>query len=285
MVREISGRQDGGLGPSRIRCHQRPAECARAQAGGTSSRAAETRLPAGSLLLSFRSDFGCRVEGVKLEETRDGASGAPTVKRIPATVRLWLVLLLACAAAVTFSFARLDVPVARYFWGVGRRLNPLSEPFGSAVILSAEAGVMLVLLLARLWRGHISRFGETLAIACLTSICAYDINSNVLKILFGVPNPTAVLHGARHAFNIMRGSDHSSFPSGHMVLAGSFAGVFMRFYRASVLPLAGLLLLAAGLLVVGDWHFLSDVIAGSFLGLSVGALAAEAWIVHLSRRV
>jgi hypothetical protein len=66
-----------------------------------------------------------------------------------------------------------------------------------------------------------------------------------------------------------------------MVLAGAFAGVFMRLYRTSVRLLSGLLLLAAALLVVGDWHFISDVIAGTFLGVSAGILAGELWVVHM----
>jgi membrane-associated phospholipid phosphatase len=33
--------------------------------------------------------------------------------------------------------------------------------------------------------------------------------------------------------------------------------------------------------VVGDWHFISDVIAGTFLGVSAGFLAGELWSVHM----
>ena len=117
-------------------------------------------------------------------------------------------------------------------------------------------------------------------IACLTSVCAYAINDTTLKFFFGVPGPAAVLHGARHTFHILGGSPGSSFPSGHMVLAGAFAGVFMRFYRTSIVPFSILLLIAAALLIVGDWHFLSDVIAGTFLGISAGLLAGELWFVH-----
>ena len=76
------------------------------------------------------------------------------------------------------------------------------------------------------------------------------------------------------------GTEHSSFPSGHMVLAASFAGVFMRLYRVSIWPLSALLLLGATLLILGDWHFLSDVIAGTFVGLSAGLLAGELWALH-----
>jgi hypothetical protein len=197
------------------------------------------------------------------------------LKHFTVVIRIWVLSLVACAAIVAFLFVRMDVPTALHFWKAGRFLRPLNEAFGAAVVLSAESAVVLVMVLARLVRGHISVFGETLAIACLTSICAYGINDHVLKVSFGVPNPTEVMHGARHTFNLWIGSENSSFPSGHMVLAGAFAGVFMRLYKASIWPLSALLLLAAGLLLVGDWHFLSDIVAGTFFGISAGILAGE----------
>jgi membrane-associated phospholipid phosphatase len=175
------------------------------------------------------------------------------------------------------------VPAALYFWNVGHLRSPLNVAFGSAVILFAESAVILFTVLARLVRGHISVFGETLAIACLVSMCAYVVNDHVLKVFFGVPNPADVVHGARHSFNFWMGSDNSSFPSGHMVLAGAFAGVFMRLNKASIRLFSALLLIAAGLLLVGDWHFLSDIIAGAFLGTSAGILAGEGWAAHLAR--
>jgi membrane-associated phospholipid phosphatase len=195
-------------------------------------------------------------------------------------LRIWSVSLVVCAATVAFSFLRMDVPTALYFWNIDHLRTPSIVAFGSTVILSAESVVILVTVLARLVRGHISLLGETLAIACLVSMCAYVVNDHVLKVFFGVPNPTDVLHGAAHSFNLWMGSDHSSFPSGHMVLAGAFAGVFMRLYKASVRLFSALLLIAAGLLLVGDWHFLSDIIAGAFLGTSAGILAGEGWAAH-----
>jgi len=197
------------------------------------------------------------------------------VKRLTIVIRIWLLSLVACAAVVAFSFVHIDVPTAVHFWKVGRLLRLLNDAFGAAIVLSAESAVILAMVLARLVRGHISAFGATLAVACLTSMCAYGINSHVLKVFFGVPNPTDVMLGARHSFNLWMGSESSSFPSGHIVLAGAFAGVFMRLYSASIWPLSALLLLAAGLLLIGDWHFLSDVVAGMFFGISAGILAGE----------
>lgn len=204
------------------------------------------------------------------------------MKRFSAVLRIWFLSLAACAIAVAFSFTELDVPIAHRLWRFGSHLSSMSAAFGATVILTLEALVVLGLLVTRLARGHISRFGEALAIACLASICAYGINDRVLKPFFGVQTPAEVVHGATHALNLTMGLADSSFPSGHMVLAGAFAGVFMRLYRASIGPLSGLLLLAAALLVAGDWHFISDVIAGTFLGVSAGILAGEGWLVHMS---
>jgi membrane-associated phospholipid phosphatase len=185
-----------------------------------------------------------------------------------------------CATATVLSFYDADVQIALYCSRLSAHLRPLQEGFGSAIILSAESVTVLVLVLARLMRGRLPPYAEALGVACLSSICAYAIDSAVLKFLFGVPNPNDVLSGARHEFNFWNGTEHSSFPSGHMVLAGAFAGVFMRLYRSSFAPLFILLLIGAVLLVVGGWHFLSDVIAGAFLGLSAGLLAGEVWITH-----
>jgi hypothetical protein len=204
------------------------------------------------------------------------------VKRLTLIIGIWFLSLVACAAVVAFLFVHMDVPTALHFWKVGRVLKPLNGAFGAAIVLSAESAVILATVLVRIVRGHISVLAETLAIACLASICAHGINSHVLKVFFGVPTPADVMHGVTHSFIFWMGSENSSFPSGHMVLAGAFAGVFMRRYRASIWPLSALLLLAAGLLLVGDWHFLSDIVAGTFFGVSAGILAGEVRAAHLS---
>jgi len=200
-----------------------------------------------------------------------------------AVIRIWSVSLVACAGLVTFAFLRMDVPAALYFWNVDHLRSPLNTAFGSSLILSVESAVILFTVLARLLRGHISVFGETLAVACLVSMCAYVVNDHVLKVFFGVPNPADVVQGAGHRFNLWMGSDSSSFPSGHMVLAGAFAGFFMKLYKGSIRLFSALLLIAAVLLLVGGWHFLSDIIAGAFLGTSAGILAGEGWAAHSAR--
>ena len=186
-----------------------------------------------------------------------------------------------CAGLAWLSFVYFDVPVATHVYGLLRSTEGLGTGFGSDVLLGIEAAVVLGLVVSRMRQGHLSPFREAVLLACLSSICAYAINDGTLKFIFGVPNPTAMLDGARHSFHFLKGSPSCGFPSGHMVLAGAFAGVFMRLYRRSILPLSGLLLVAVVLLIVGDWHFISDVIAGTFLGVSAGLLAGEVWLAHL----
>jgi membrane-associated phospholipid phosphatase len=208
-------------------------------------------------------------------------SGSVTGRAIPPfPYRIWLPSFLICVPIVALAFVYLDVPLAQRFFGILGKAQSLATGFASAVLLGIEAAVALALVIIRITRGRLSAFREATVLACLTSICAYAINDTTLKVFFGVPNPWAVLHGTHHSFNLLRGASYSSFPSGHMVLAGAFAGVYIRLYRASVLPLSVLLVIAAVLLIMGDWHFVSDVIAGTVIGLSAGLLAGEVWLVH-----
>jgi len=206
------------------------------------------------------------------------------VRRFAAFVQIWLLWLAGCALLTALSFGYVDLPVARHFWNTGRFLQPLNSGLGAAVVLSCESALTVGLVLSRLIRGHLSRLGTTLVIACLASICTYAFNDIVLKPWFGVPVPLAVMAGAAHRFDFFAGPGNYSFPSGHMALAASFAGVCMSLYRVAFWSLAALLVLTAVLLVVGDWHFVSDVIAGSFVGLTAGLLAGEVWRLHAGQR-
>ena len=198
--------------------------------------------------------------------------------------QIWLISFLLCAAAASLSFAFLDLPVARWFSSHLGKLNPLATGLGSAVLLSLEALIALALVAARLVRGHLSPFAEALGLASLTSMCAYAVNDGVLKLFFGVPGPSGVLlEGAHHGFHLLAGASDSSFPSGHMVLAASFGGVFMKLFPSSIWFLSTALIFGAALLIFGDWHFLSDVIVGAFAGVSAGILAGELWRVHSNR--
>ncbi|HEX4378264.1 MAG TPA: phosphatase PAP2 family protein [Steroidobacteraceae bacterium] len=199
--------------------------------------------------------------------------------RLARLLKGWTLSLAVCAAVVSLTFWYVDVPLARRL-SHGAVLRPLGDALASSVILLGESAVVLTAVLLRLARGRLSPFGQMLVIASITSMCAYGFNDALLKPFFGVPAAAATLNGAAHAFNLGGGMQNGAFPSGHMALAGGFAGVFMRLKKVSILPMSLLLMLGAGLLLVGGWHFLSDLIAGVYLGLSAGLLAGEAWASH-----
>jgi membrane-associated phospholipid phosphatase len=65
-----------------------------------------------------------------------------------------------------------------------------------------------------------------------------------------------------------------------MAMASAFAGVWIRLYPKTALAFFGLTSLGMIVLVMGDWHFLSDVIAGTVLGTTVGLITGELWLQH-----
>jgi len=68
-----------------------------------------------------------------------------------------------------------------------------------------------------------------------------------------------------HVFHFFQGSQCGSFPSGYMVMASAYAFAIIRLYPRTWSPLTALLCLGAILLVIGDFHFLSDVVAHAFV--------------------
>lgn len=175
------------------------------------------------------------------------------------------------------SFTTMDVPLAQFMFAASRHLNGLQRHLGGATFLMIEVVLFCSAIIIGLLKGAMPPLGKATAVASATSIFAYLFNDSILKVAFGIPNPSDVIRGANHTIHWFSGSSLCSFPSGHMILSSSFAGVFVGFYRASFWPLLVILVGGAALLVVGGWHFVSDVIAGTFIGLSVGLVSAKRW--------
>ena len=98
----------------------------------------------------------------------------------------------------------------------------------------------------------------------------------VFKSIFGRINTRVWLASqASDDFHWFQGGgDYSGFPSGHMAVFSAFFAavwVFYPFYRSISI---GFLLILAVALVATDYHFLSDVIAGAYLGLIVTCLTS-----------
>jgi membrane-associated phospholipid phosphatase len=90
-------------------------------------------------------------------------------------------------------------------------------------------------------------------------------------------NPSFIKDGVYGFFPFSGGPAYSSFPSGHTTAIAAVISVLWICYpRYRVLY--ALCVLAVGVGLVGaNFHFLSDVIAGGFLGVTTGWLAVSIW--------
>ena len=89
----------------------------------------------------------------------------------------------------------------------------------------------------------------------------------LLKFVFGRTFPRDwLLHNQQLAFQWFKHWS-SSFPSGHMVVFAAFGAAILIYYPKYRKPVLISLILLGAALVGTDYHFLSDVIAGAYLGI------------------
>jgi membrane-associated phospholipid phosphatase len=200
---------------------------------------------------------------------------------------VWLASLVAIAAMVTISFQWLDRPIAllihdnlqRPHHGFLDKLTHIPDPLIPLAII-----VFLVLGLRALFGRPLLNY-QAAALVCSLSVIVTETIKDQLKFLFGrtwpetwvQDNPSLIRDGA-FGFNFMHeGSAYQSFPSGHMAATCAVISVLWIWYpklRALYVLLA--LAVAAGL-IGANYHFLSDVIAGAFVGISIGWMATALW--------
>jgi membrane-associated phospholipid phosphatase len=144
--------------------------------------------------------------------------------------------------------------------------------------------ILTMLAVRRAW-GPLKRWQKVLLIACASLIvtdqfrvCLGDVFGRYWPETWFHDNPSLIGNGTYGFHPFQRGDDLGSFPSGHAARILSFVVVwFMAVPRSratgAVVSLAMLLSL-----VLMNYHFVSDVIAGAFLGAIIAAYA-----VHLAR--
>ena len=100
-----------------------------------------------------------------------------------------------------------------------------------------------------------------------TALPAAYLLKSFFKYMFGRTGPRSwLLHHEPLEFHWFHKMWSGSFPSGHMTVFAAFGAAVIYYYpqyRRLVIILLGFLGIA---LIVTDYHFLSDVIAGTYLG-------------------
>lgn len=199
---------------------------------------------------------------------------------------MWLASLVATAAVVSVSVVWIDRSIALWIHGISaeRRIPP--AVFGSplfSIPLLAAAGFVMCGLIA-ITRPRLSKTGMIFSM-CVISLLAADVIKDQLKFVFGrtwpdtwAPGIQSFLHDNVYGFHFFQsGRSFESFPSGHAAVAAavlSVAWIFFPYLRA----FCAIGVIAVDICLVAlNLHFFSDVVAGSFVGISTGLFTVALW--------
>ncbi|MBY0521889.1 MAG: phosphatase PAP2 family protein [Gemmataceae bacterium] len=194
-----------------------------------------------------------------------------------------VIALIICAALVTVCYFFVDRPFA--FWVNESRFNRFAFladlTYPPPILQDLAPAVLAALMVRRIW-GPFRRWEHALLAASVGVILADQFRES-LGVVFGRywpktwidNNPSLIKDNAYGFHPFHRGSAYGSFPSGHTARTLAAASVlWIAFPRWRWAAVAASLAVATGLLGM-DYHFVSDVIAGGFVGAIVGAYTAH----------
>jgi membrane-associated phospholipid phosphatase len=200
-------------------------------------------------------------------------------------VRNWGLGFLGAVVAVAVSYLWLDRPIARLAHDALQQFHLFEKlsliPDG---LIPLAVVAFLALGLRGLTGPTLSRFQTVLLVSGISLAVAVVIKDQ-LKYAFGRTWPESWLHNNPSFirdnvfgfFPFNGGSGYASFPSGHATAICTVMTVFWLCYPR-FRPVYGLCIAATAVGLVGaNFHFLSDVIAGGFLGAFVGWLVVGMW--------
>ena len=188
--------------------------------------------------------------------------------------------------AVLICYFWIDRPVA--FFVYDHHINTIDAfrwlTYPPPEVQNWSALILAILVIRRAW-GPFLRWQKVLLVACISLIVADDFRVSLGDVCgrywpetWTHDNPSLIGTGTYGFHPFQRGDDIGSFPSGHACRIFGFAGVWMIAIpesRVVTMILVAPMLLS---LVAMNYHFVSDVIAGSVLGALIAMYAA-----HLAR--
>jgi membrane-associated phospholipid phosphatase len=197
----------------------------------------------------------------------------------------WAIWLVLTAGAVAVSYFWIDRPIALF---VHSRLQGINLFEQLTLIPDVVTPVVLVGFVAvgiSALSGRAMPRLQTVAVLAAASLAVGEIIKDNLKYVFGrtwpetwVRNNPSFIHNGVYGFNPFHGGQgYASFPSGHTTAICAVMSVlwicYPRFRAIYALCIAAV---AIGL-VGANFHFLSDVLAGAFLGTTTGWLTVVVW--------
>jgi membrane-associated phospholipid phosphatase len=187
----------------------------------------------------------------------------------------WAIAFVAVAIVCVVCVLYLDRPVAAAaaaHFGFPRPAL-LGYPW---LTLAAMFAILVLAERATEGRG-LSRFSRTLVLSGFALAWGVCTTEFLLKPLFGRSPPSEwFIHGA-YVFSWFSHADDASFPSGHAVQMAAVGSVFWNAYPRWRWVYAGSALVLCAALVAGNWHYMSDIVAGLFVGVTAGLVVQALW--------
>jgi membrane-associated phospholipid phosphatase len=199
---------------------------------------------------------------------------------------VWAAALLICGVLVVISYFWIDRPVAYFVHDElsdYRAIFDLPARLPKTIGPLVAAGTLLVGI-----RSLMKRPVKGVQVAIVLSALSWALSAvpeNWLKFAFGrtwpetwmQDNPSLIRNHV-YGFNPFHGGPgHAAFPSGHMVATGAIVSVFWFLHPRS----RAICAICIAMVFIGqlgaNYHFVSDLIAGGFLGFSVGWLITILW--------
>jgi membrane-associated phospholipid phosphatase len=199
-------------------------------------------------------------------------------------LRNWSLGFLGTAIAVTVCYFWLDRPISHFAHDELQRSQMFEKLTLIPEALTPLAIVAFVLLgLSGAIGRKLSRF-QTVMLLSGVSLAVAVVIKDQLKLAFGRTWPETWTHNpsfisdAVYGFHPFHGGlSYASFPSGHETMICTVMTVLWICYPR-LRPVYALCMAAVAVGLVGaNFHFLGDVIAGGFLGISAGWLGVAVW--------
>ncbi len=181
---------------------------------------------------------------------------------------LWTPILLVCGLIfIVFSYFYIDIPLANYC----RHLHPGVRSFFGVVTELGQStwylggGLLSFFLFRYVYKNTLL---ARRALFLFIAIAGSGIIVNIFRFLAGRYRPEMLFAQGAYGFEFFQiKSTALSFPSGHATTAFALAMVLMIFWRRYWPFFIFLAILIAVSRVIITAHFLSDIVAGAYVGM------------------
>jgi membrane-associated phospholipid phosphatase len=207
----------------------------------------------------------------------------------------WIASFVLTSVAVVICYLWIDRPVALLAHNVYDQLGALQRViYRIPVVMAPLAGLGLLMLAVWALTNRPLTRPYTAILLCAVSFFVTEGLKTYLKSAFGRTWPESWMGGFNRSFirdgvygfhPFHGGPAFTAFPSGHIAAVCAVVSVLWVWYP-KFRPLYALSVLAtAAVLICSNYHFVSDVIAGAFLGTSVGWITISIWQAGVYRPV